>query len=195
MQDAGSNIKLITTKKLTPQSSRKQITCMSYSQKQIIKAVKIFLRNSDALGRTLLKTRYPTTILWYAKLALKRRKCFTACDCVGSQTDNLYPIFISHHKNGNLNQKWALYPMICMPERASLTMERQFSMPEAIMQRHMFHPQLQYNLICQSEKRRTRQEPQNSVPHIFSPKGGFMWPNRYVSLHGTWCRNMLGTTD
>ena len=122
-----SNVGLITTRRPTLQSSKKQITCMSYSRKQIIKGVKFLLRNFGGLALTLLKRCHQTTIIWYAKLAPTRRKCFIECDWVSSHPDNPYPIYRSHLKKGNLIRKWALNTMICMPERGSVTMKGHFS--------------------------------------------------------------------
>ena len=69
-----SNINLIRTKKPTLQNSKKQIMFTFYNRKQIITGVKFLLRNSDGLGRTLLKRCYQTTIFCWTKLASTRRK-------------------------------------------------------------------------------------------------------------------------
>ena len=50
-----SNTKILTTKKPTLQSSKKQIMCTSYSRKRIIKGVKFHLQKFSGLARTLLK--------------------------------------------------------------------------------------------------------------------------------------------
>ena len=55
--------KLITTKKPTLQSSKKQIMYISYSRKRIIKEVKIHLQNFDGLTRILLKRCYQITTI------------------------------------------------------------------------------------------------------------------------------------
>ena len=96
------NYKACYYRKATLQSSKKQIMCMSYSQKQIIKAKKFFLRNSFGLAPLLLKLCYQTTNIWYAKLAAARDKCFMECNCVSSHPDNPYTIYRLRHKNGNL---------------------------------------------------------------------------------------------
>ena len=83
-----SNTKLITTEKRTLQSSKKQIMYTSHSRKRIIKGLKFCLQNFGGLGRTFLKMCYLTTIIWYAKLAPTRRKCFIVCECVSSHRAN-----------------------------------------------------------------------------------------------------------
>ena len=72
--------------------SSQQIMSLSYSWKQIIKEVKFFLWNSGGLGRTSLRKCYQRTVFWYAKLAPTKRKCFFACHCVSSNSNNLYAI-------------------------------------------------------------------------------------------------------
>ena len=61
---------------------------------------------ADHQGSTFSFTEfYQTTIIWCAKLALTRRKCSIACDCVTSHPDNHYLMFKSRHMNGNLVRK------------------------------------------------------------------------------------------
>ena len=63
-------------KKANPSKLKKQITYTSCSRKRIIKAAKFHSQNFDGLARMLSKKHCPTIIIWYAKLALTRRKCF-----------------------------------------------------------------------------------------------------------------------
>ena len=57
-------------------------TC--YNRKRLIKAAKFHSQNFDGLARILSKKYYQTVIIWYAKLALTRRKCFIERECVSS---------------------------------------------------------------------------------------------------------------
>ena len=63
-------------KKPTLQNLKKQIMYLSCSPKRIIKAAKFHSQNFDGLARISLKRHYQIRIIWYAKLAQTRRKCF-----------------------------------------------------------------------------------------------------------------------
>ena len=63
-------------KRSTLQNLKKQIMYTSFSRKRIIKAAKFHSQNSAGLARTLSKQYCQTIIIWYAKLAPTRRKCF-----------------------------------------------------------------------------------------------------------------------
>ena len=86
----------------------------------------------------LLKKWYLTTIIWYAKLTPKRRKCFIVCECVSSHPANLQLTYESLHKNGNLIWKWASNTMICMPVRGSVNTKSQILTPRVLVQRHPY---------------------------------------------------------
>ena len=75
-------------KKPTLQNLKKQIMYKSCSQKRIIKAAKFHSQNFDGLARILSKKYDPTIIIWYAKLAPTRRKCFIGWECVSSHPAN-----------------------------------------------------------------------------------------------------------
>ena len=100
-----SKTMLITTKRPTLQNSKKQNVSMFYCRQPIINGVKFLFANSVGLGRIILKMSYKTTIFWYAKLAPRRGKCLTVCDCVISHPNNPYAIYKSRLKNGNVIQK------------------------------------------------------------------------------------------
>ena len=142
-----SIIKAIATKKPTLQSSKKQVTYISYSRKPIIKGGKISSRNFGGLALTLLQRCYLITVKWYAKLSPTRRQWFIACRCVSSHPANLYLIYESRHRNGHLIRKWASNTMICMPERGSVNTKGQFLTPKMTMQRDPIHPKFQYSAI------------------------------------------------
>ena len=76
IMQAYNNTKPIMTKRPTLQNSKKQIMCTSCNRKPIIKVAKFHSQNFDGLACTLSKKYYQRTIIWYAKLAPKRRKCF-----------------------------------------------------------------------------------------------------------------------
>ena len=134
-------------KKPTLQNSKSQVKYMSYSWKQIIKAVKFNLLNFGGPALTLLKRCYLTTITRYAKLAPTKRKRFTACKSVSSHTVNSKLTHESRHKNGNPIRKWDSNTMICMPECGSVNKESQFLTTRIIMQRHPIPPKFQNHLI------------------------------------------------
>ena len=159
-----SSTRLITTKKQTLQSSKEQIMYKSYSRNWIINGVKFHLQNFVGLARTLLKNYYQLTIIWYAKLASTRRKCFTGWECVNSHPANHQLTYESSHKNTNPILKWALITTICMQESGSVTISSQFLTPRTIMQCHPIHQKFQYSLIFQRRKWATRQELQRGVP-------------------------------
>ena len=97
--------KLITTKRPTLQSSEKHIMYTSHSPKRITTGEKLPLQNFSGLGRILLKRCYRTTIMWYAKLAPTRRKCFIVCECGSLQPTNPQLTYESRHKNIDLIRK------------------------------------------------------------------------------------------
>ena len=182
-------IQSLFRQKSSMQSSKRQITYMSYTRKRIIKRVEICLRNFGGLAPTFLKRCYLITSTWYATLAPTRHKCFIA---------NPHPTYESHHNNGYLIRKWALNTMFCMPERGSVNTKSQFLTPKTIIQRHPFPPKFKNKLIYYPRKRGTHQERHRSVPEKFSLKDkNFVTKqrNRYVSLQGTCCGNKLGTTE
>ena len=102
------NTKPTTTKMPTLQNLKKQITYISCSRKRIIKEAKFHSQNFAGWARILLRKCYQTTIIWYAKLALTRRKCFTECECVSSHPANHQPIYESIRTNTNPIPKWVL---------------------------------------------------------------------------------------
>ena len=63
-------------KKPRPQNLNKPITSIYYNQKQITKGTKISLQIFGGFDHILWKRCYQTISVWYAKLALKRRKFF-----------------------------------------------------------------------------------------------------------------------
>ena len=87
------------------QNLKKQITYIPCSRKRIIKEAKFHSQNFAGWARILLRKCYQTTIIWYANLALTRRKCFTGCECVSSQTANHQPTNGSTPTNTNLIPK------------------------------------------------------------------------------------------
>ena len=105
-----------------------------------------------------------------------------------------YPMYKSSHKNGNLIWKWKLNMIICMPELGNVTMKGHFCTSKMIMRRQPFQLKMQCGLICQAGNCGTHQEPQESGRQNFFPERRSFFRNRYVSLHGTWCGNELGTT-
>ena len=183
-----SNIQLITEKRPTLQSSKKQIMYMSYSRKQVIKAVKFRLRNFGGLALILLNRCYLTTITWYAKLAPTRRKCFTVCECVNSHPANARLIYELRHKNRKLIRNWASNTMICMPNRGDVTTRYPFLTPRKIMQRHPIHPKLQYSLIYQWGNAEHIRNHTRVCPRKYSSNRTSMWRNRFVSLTETWTK-------
>ena len=66
-----------------------------------------------------LKTCYRITNIWYAKLALTKRKCCIACECITSHPANPYLIYKSRHKSGYAVRKSDSNMMICMLECGS----------------------------------------------------------------------------
>ena len=58
------------------QNLKMQIMYTSYSRKRITKAAKSLIQNFVGLARILSKKCYQTIIIWYAKMAPTRRKCF-----------------------------------------------------------------------------------------------------------------------
>ena len=186
-----SNTKLIRTKATRLQSSKKHIMYKSYSQKRIIKRAK---QNFGGLARTLLKRCYRTTIIWYAKLAPTRCKCFVVWECVSAHPANHQLTYESSHKNINPIWMWALNTIICMPEPGSMIMNSQFLKLKIITQRHPIPKKFKSRLIYQLRKGRTHQEPHTSVPRKFSSNRRSQWRNIYVSTHGTRCGVKLGTT-
>ena len=115
---------VIWWKKLRPQNAIKQITLTSYSQKRMTKEAK--LQIFGWLDIILLKRCYRTVIIWYAKLAPKRRKCFIEWGCATSHPTNPYWIYKSHHVSGKQAQKLSLNTMSCTPEHGSVNMRIQF---------------------------------------------------------------------
>ena len=74
--------------------------------------------NFDNMGQNGYPERcYRKTIIWYAKFAPTKHKCFIACECVNSHPGNPYLIYESRHKNRNPNRKWVSNTIICTPER------------------------------------------------------------------------------
>ena len=65
-----------------------QIMYTSYSQKRIIKAANFHSQIFDGLARILSKKYCQTIIIWYAKLAPTRRKCFIGWECVSLHPAN-----------------------------------------------------------------------------------------------------------
>ena len=49
---------------------------------------KFHFQNFDGLTRRILKKYYQITIIWYAKLAITKRKCFIGWECVSSHPAN-----------------------------------------------------------------------------------------------------------
>ena len=86
-------------KKANASKQKKQIMYMSCSRKRIIKRVKFLLQIFVGLVRILLKKYYQKTIIWYAKLAPKRRKCLIICECVSSHAAKHQLTYQSSHKN------------------------------------------------------------------------------------------------
>ena len=147
-----SIIKLITTKKPTLLSSKKQVNYMFYSQKPSIKRAKFFLRKFGGLSPFLFKRCYLITITWYAKLAPTGRKCFITCECVSSHPTNRHLTYESRHKNGNPIRKWASNAMICMPKLRIVNTKSQFLTPRKIMQRHPIHSKNPLQTYLSTEK-------------------------------------------
>ena len=88
-------------KKANASKLKKQIMYTFYKRKRIIKGVRLHLQNFGGLTRTLLKSCYRTTIIWYAKLSPTKRKCFSVCEWANSQPANPHPTDESRHKNIN----------------------------------------------------------------------------------------------
>ena len=159
-----SNIRLNMTKRPTLHNSKKQIMYTFYSRKQVIKAVKFHLQNFVGLARTLLKKYYQRTKIWYAKLALTRRRCFIAWERVNSHPTNHQLTFKSSHRNTKPIPKWVLVTNICMQERGSMIMNSHFLRSRTIMRHHPFHKKVRYSLIFQRRNWGTHQESHTSVP-------------------------------
>ena len=157
----------------------------SYSQKRIIKGAKFHSQNFGGLARTLLKRCYRTTIIWYAKLAPTRSKCFKGSKCVSSQPTNHQLTYDSSHNNINPIPRWAVITTVCMQTRGSMILNSQFLTPRTVMQRHPIQKKLQYSLIFQRRKWGSHQNYTRVFPRSFSPNGRSQWRNRYLSTHGT----------
>ena len=151
------------------------------------------LRNFVGLAPTLSRRWYQITIICYAKLTPTRLKCFIACECFNSHPNSPYLIYKSRHKKENPIRKRASNTMICRPMRGSWT--------DNFWRRKTKHNAVQFTRRCSTfwfinrsdvEHKRNRTR---VFPRSFSPNGRTMWRNRYVSLHGTWCGNNLGTTE
>ena len=61
--------------------------------------------------------------------------------------------------------------MVCMPERRNVTKKRHFLTSKTRIRRNPFHPKMQYDPICKPKKRGSHQEPHESGPQRFLPKG------------------------
>ena len=164
------NTKPTKTKRPTLQNLKKQITYISCSRKRIIREAKFHSQNFAGWARILLRKRYRTTIIWYEKLALTRRKCFTECECVSSHPANHQPIYASTRTNTNLIPKSALITTICMRGRGNIIMNSQFSTLKTIIRCRPTNQKFQYSLTCQREKSGTHKEPHTSVPQKFLPQ-------------------------
>ena len=166
----------------------------SWSQKRIIKGVKFHLQNFDGLALTLLKSCYLTAIIWYARLAPTRRKCFIVCECVSSHPANPQMIDESRHKNGNLIRKWACNTMIFIPEHGSVNTNNQFLTPRR-MQCQPILPKYQYSLMSLLQKCGTHQKSHKVFPRKFSSNGTIMWRNtRIPTWKPTWRQDLNNCT-
>ena len=164
------NTKRIRTRKLTLQNSKKQIMCMSYSLKQIIKELKFPLQNFGGLGLNLLKRPYQTTISWYEKLTQTKRKCFIARDYANSYPDHLYPMYKSRHENGDPTWKWSLNMLVHTPEHGSVNTKGQFLIAIMIMRHSSTQRKSHYDLIYEPTKWVPFQEPYKEVPQKLFPR-------------------------
>ena len=90
------------------QSWNKPITALYYSQKQITNGVKFPFQKFAGSDHILLKRCYPTIFIWYAKLALIRRKFFIEWGYDNSHPANRHQTYQSHHENGNRTRKLSL---------------------------------------------------------------------------------------
>ena len=189
-----SNIKPITIEKPTLQSSKKQIMNISYNRKRIIKGAKLDLQNFVGLARTILKKYYQTTIIWYTKLALTRRKCFIGWECVNSHPSNHQLTYKSSHRKTNPIPKWVWIMTICMQERGSMIMNSQFWCRE---QKYGI-TQITRNsgtvwLFNGGNEEHTRNHTR-LFPRNFPSNRRSRRRNGYVSTYGTWCGNKLRAT-
>ena len=143
---------------------------MSYSWKRINKGAKLHLQNFVGLARSLLKKYYQITIIWYAKVAPTRRKCFIGWECVSSHPANHQLTYESSHKNINPIPKWALITTICMREHGSMIINNQFLTMEIMVKRSPTRTKIQYSLTCQrGEMRNTPGTTHECSPEIFPP--------------------------
>ena len=127
---------------------------------------------SQTFGRSchiLLRKYYPTIIMWYEKLAPKKRKSCTARGNVNSHPVSQYQTHQSDHANGNQTQKLSLNMMIYTPEHGSVNMASQYLIAIAIIWSYPIHPKSQYDSNKQSTKQGVLQEPYRRTPQRFSP--------------------------
>ena len=147
-----------------PQNWNKPITSLYYSQKQIIKGVKFLLQIFSGLDHILLKRCYPTIIVWYAKLALIRRKFFIEWGYDKSHLANRYQTYQSHHANGNQTPRLSSHITIFTLEQGSVNMMSQYLTAITITWQHLVHPKLQYDPNIQLMKWRTLRESYQEIP-------------------------------
>ena len=93
----------------------------------------------------LLKRCYQTIKIWYANLALIRRKFFVERGCDNSHPANRYQIYQSQHANGNRTRKLSSNMMTYTPELGSVNVMSQYLTVITIICQHQPHPKLQYD--------------------------------------------------
>ena len=109
--------KPIMIKRPTLQNLRKQNMYTAYSRKRIIQAANFQSQNFDGLTRPLSKKYYQIIIIWYAKMASTRRKCFIRRECVSSHPTNHRLTYQSSPKKINPIPKRVLIMTIYVQER------------------------------------------------------------------------------
>ena len=147
-----------------PQNWNKLITSLYYNQKQTTKGVKFLLQISAGSDHILLKRCYRTIIIWYAKLALIKRKFFTEWGYNNWHPANRYQTYQSHHAKGNQTRKLSLNMMTYTPEHGSVNMMSQYLKAITIIWQRLVHPKLQYDPSKQPTKWGTLREPYEKIP-------------------------------
>ena len=81
---------------------------------------KLSLQVFRGLDHIILKKYYRPKLIWYAKLAPRRRNFFVKWGYANSKPANQYKTYQSDHSNGNQTRKMSLNMMIYTPERGSV---------------------------------------------------------------------------
>ena len=128
-----------------PQNLNKPITSTIYSQKRTTKETELSVEIFDGLDHILLKRCYRARIIWYAKLAPRKRKFSIECDYANSHPATPYRTYQSHHVNGNQTRKLSLNMTIYMSEHGSVNLTSQYLIAIIKIWQHLVHRS--YNTI------------------------------------------------